>query len=182
MMENISEFIKNFRERLASPFFFSFIVAWIFLNWKVTVALLWYNSDLYPKNGDLISYIESNTSNWSSIIFPLLSAILYTGFLKNLVAAFVTWASRWGGNLNLNISKESKVPMSKFLTYRNLYIQTNKHLEKVIEDEGKTIEEFDKQRQKTVKLEAENVALVGKLRNSKRTMITWILRGRHWLT
>jgi hypothetical protein len=59
MMENINEFIKNFRKRLSSPFFFSFIVSWVLANWKVTIALLWYNSDLYPKEGDLIKFIES---------------------------------------------------------------------------------------------------------------------------
>ena len=48
--------------------------------------------------------------------------------------------------LEPGISKGSKIPMSKFLTYRNLYIQSNMDLEKVIEEERKTIEDLDKQR------------------------------------
>src|SRR5690349_12089557 len=133
MVESINEFIKNFRERLSSPFFFSFIVSWVSFNWKVTVALLWYNSKLYPNEGDLIKFIETNTSNDQSVWLPLLGAVLYTGVIRNLVSAFVAFGSKWGGDLNLNILKGSKVPMSKFLTYRSLYIQTNKDLEKIIE-------------------------------------------------
>lgn len=167
MVESINEFLKNFRERLSSPFFFSFIISWVTINWKVTIALLWYNSNLYPREGDLIRFIECNTSDWQSIYFPLLCAALYTGLVKNLVSAFVAFGVKWGGDWNLNISKGSKIPMSKFLTYRNLYIQSNKDLEKVIEDERKTIEDFDKQRQQNLKLEADNVTLTGEVARLK---------------
>lgn len=110
------KFIKNFVERLASPFFFSFVFAWIGFNREVTVALLWYNSDLYPLKGDLIDFINSNTDNYKSLFFPFFSAALYVGLFKNLVSAFVTASTKWGGNWNLKITKDSNVPMSKFLT------------------------------------------------------------------
>jgi hypothetical protein len=159
MMENVNEFIKNFRERLASPFFFSFLLAWILINWKVTIALLWYSPNFYSSKGELIDYIASNTSNWQSIGLPVISAVLYTGLLRNLISAFVAFTSRWGGNWNLSILKGSRIPMKKFLTYRDLYVRTNKELEKIIEDEKKSIEEFDKQRQKMNSLDSENVSL-----------------------
>jgi len=114
MMESVNEFLKNFRERLSSPFFFSLIVSWILLNWRVTVALLWYNSELYPNEGDLIAFIESNTSFLNSLGYPLLGALLYVGLIKNLVSAFVAASSRWGGDWNLRILKKSNIPMSKF--------------------------------------------------------------------
>jgi hypothetical protein len=112
----------------------------------------------------LIGFIDSNTSTWQSVWLPLIGAFVYTGLFRNLISALVEFTVRWGGDLNLKISKGSKVPMDKFLTYRNMYLQTNKELEKVIEDERKTIEEFDKQRQQVVKLEGDNVGLHGEVK------------------
>lgn len=162
-MEHLSEFVKNLRERLASPFFFSFIVSWILFNWKITVALLWYNPTLYPNEGDLIRFVESNTSNWQSIWFPLIGAFVYTGLFRNLISALVEFTMKWGGDLNLKISKGSKVSMEKFLTYRDMYLQTNKELENIIRDEKKTIEEAERQRQKNAQLEGQNVSLQGEI-------------------
>lgn len=160
MIENIKDVVKNFRERLASPFFFSFIVTWLLFNWKVTVALLWYNAELFSrKNSDLISFIESKTSNWQSIWIPLISATLYTGLIRNLISAFITWSSRWGSNWNLEIGKNSKVSMEKFLTYRNLYIKTTRDLEIILKDESKTRENFDKERQRVLSLETFSAGL-----------------------
>ncbi|MFZ5999841.1 MAG: hypothetical protein ACOYW3_04980 [Bacteroidota bacterium] len=154
--EGLNDFVKGIKERLSSPFFFSFVLAWIFFNWRITIALLWYNSDLYATKDSLIEFIETNTSNTQSIFLPLLSAILYTGLFRNLVSALVAFTTKWGEDWNLNILKDSKVPMNKFLTYRSLYTRTSKELEKVIEDERKTIEEFDKQRQRLNELDAAN--------------------------
>lgn len=158
-MESINEFIKNFRERLSSPFFFSFIVSWLFINWKITVALLWYNPDHYPNRGDLINFIQNNTSNWHSIWLPLFGAIVYTGLLRNAASAIVTFSGKWGGKLNLFLSKGSKVPISKFLAYRELFDQTNKDLEKVLADETNTRQAYDTQRQKNHTLDTENTSL-----------------------
>lgn len=162
-MENVNELIKNFRERTASPFFFSFMLAWIFFNWKVSIALIWYDSELYPQQGDLIKYISKNTSTEISTVWPLFSVFFYTAVVKNAVSALVTWSTKWGSDLNLSISKESKVSMAKFLAYRSMYLQTYKSLEKVIEDESKTIEDLDQERQRASKLAIDNLALQGEV-------------------
>lgn len=63
--------------------------------------------------------------------------------------------------------------MSKFLTYRDLYNRSNKELEKVIADERKTIEDFDKERQKVNEKERENLELqntVSQLAADKQTL------------
>jgi hypothetical protein len=140
---DFSELFKSIKERLANPLFFSFIASWIFVNWEVSVALLWYDSKLYPKQGDLISFINNHTSNCKSVGVPILLAVGYTvamPFIKNFVNALQTF----GGNFYLWLSKESKISMSKFIVYKNLYEERGKLLEKVITDESKTVEQFQK--------------------------------------
>jgi hypothetical protein len=159
---DFSELFKTIKERLANPLFFSFLVSWIFINWEVTVSLLWYNSELYPKRGDLIKYIDDHTSNGKSVVAPILFAILYTiamPFIKNGINALQTA----GGNMYLWLSKGSKIPMAKFIVYKNLYEERGKVLEKVISDESKTIEQYQK---KSVELEGAN-AVINQLERDK---------------
>jgi hypothetical protein len=161
MIESINDVLKNIRERFASPFFFSFIIAWVYYNWKVTVALIWYNPDLYPDEGDLICFIERNTSNQQSFWIPLGYAILYTAFIRIGISAITELSGKLGEDLNLSITKKGKVPMEKFLTYRNLYLKSTKTLEKVIEDESKKIQEYDALNNKKIELEGKKVELEG---------------------
>jgi uncharacterized membrane protein len=89
-MERIQQAFDNLKERLNNPLVFSFIISWIFLNWKVTVALLWHDSS----NDDnshikLINFIVENTSIYNSIVLPLGYAILYT-FLSPHSSSFAT--------------------------------------------------------------------------------------------
>lgn len=160
MTEHVDNFFRNVKERLASPFFFSFIISWIFWNWKVSVSLLWYEEKHYPNQGDLIRFIDANTSNWYSLILPLASALLYTAIIKNGVSALVTWASVKGEQWDLWISKDTSVPMAKFITYRNLFQKSNEQLSNIINDESRKIEEFDK-------LVAEKTELMNKVNISQ---------------
>lgn len=163
MIESINDVLKNIRERFASPFFFSFVVTWIIFNWKVTIELLWYNPALYPNQGDLIRFIESNTSNWQSIGIPLISALVYTTLGRIGISAITELSGKIGEDLNLSITKKGKVPMEKFLTYRNLYLTSTRNLERVIEDESKKIQEYDELNNLKIKIEARNVELEGEL-------------------
>ena len=152
--------LKNIKERLASPLFFSFILSWIIFNWEVTVALLWYDPE--PKSlghESLIKYIRDNTNKEFSFIIPICFAIGYTllnPIIKNLISAFRTWNSKWGGDWNLRILKGSKVPIDKHLAFRKNYDKRTKVLEDVITNESvtqKRIEEtttalFEEQNQK----------------------------------
>lgn len=161
MGDSINEILKNIRERFASPFFFSFLISWIIWNWKVTVALLWYNPELYPKQGDLATYISYHTSLGTSLVWPLVSAILYTTLFRVIISGLTELTTKWSENLNLRISKKSNVPIEKFLTYRNLYVNSHKELEIIIKDESKQIEENHKLKQEKQSLEVEKLRLEG---------------------
>src|SRR5215218_7790551 len=101
MTDKLSEFFKDIKDRLASPFFSSFIIAWIVINWKIPIALLWYNQAELQKIGykshfDLIS---KSYDAWYFIGAPLLSALIYCllfPFVKYSIMIVQAKIRTWG--------------------------------------------------------------------------------------
>ena len=141
-MEKLSSLLNNIKERLSSPLIFSFIVSWIFINWKISVALLWYDPPkLSMGHLSLIDYISSQTNTYKSFYLPIAFALLYTfcsPLVKNLINAFYTLTSKWGENWNLRISKGGKVPFEKYLSLREKLDVKRKQLLEFIEEESET--------------------------------------------
>jgi hypothetical protein len=148
-MERIQQAFDNLKERLNNPLVFSFIISWIFLNWKVTVALLWYDS---PNNGNghikLVNFIVENTSILNSIVIPLFYSLLYTLFspiIKNCIVAFQNWNFTWGNNWNLRILNESNIPIKKYVALKENYEENLKKLSSILESESETKRKFDEE-------------------------------------
>lgn len=99
-MEKISDFLKDFLDRLSSPLFASFIISWIFFNWKVPVALIFYSfddlkADGYKSFNDLILH---SVDTAHGIIYPLLCALAYCfifPLVKNVLLATNAWYKTW---------------------------------------------------------------------------------------
>ncbi len=142
-MDKISQILDSIKERLSSPLLFSFAISWLFINWKITVALLWYDPPASSAGHlSLIDYISVNTNNWTSIALPGIFAVAYTllsPFIKSLISLYQTVNINWGEKWNLKISKGSKVPIEKYLTLRSSYAERTAALEKIIETESATI-------------------------------------------
>lgn len=158
-MERIQQAFDNLKERLNNPLVFSFVISWIFLNWKVTVALLWHNSS----NDDnshikLINFIVENTSVLNSIVIPLGYAILYTflsPIIKNLIVAFQNWNFTWGNNWNLKILRESYLPIKKYIELKEKYDDSLKSLSIVLEGEGETKRKLQEEIQTNASISSE---------------------------
>ena len=139
-MDKINEFFINVKDRISSPLFFSFIISWLITNWKITLAIISYNQSEIQNAGydSIFGFIDQHLSFNKYFGIPLLVAVLYTIFypiIKNFIIALNTWASTWGEKWHLNISKEGKVGMDKFLAMRNKYSHSQKELEKIINEE-----------------------------------------------
>jgi hypothetical protein len=146
-MEKLTNIRDNINERLSSPLIFSFVISWIFINWRVTTALLWYDP---PKQSlghlSLIEYMESQITTLSGVILPFVFAIAYTilsPVVKNGITAFYTWAAAWGDSWNLRISKGSKVSMDRYLSLRDNLSKKTKQLEEIIDRENLTKNDLD---------------------------------------
>jgi hypothetical protein len=141
MTDKVSDFFKDIKERFSSPFFSSFVIAWLIINWKVPVALFWYDQGDLRRDGyiSFIDLIRKNSTTNFFLWLPLISALLYTfgyPFLRNGILAFNAWIRKWGTELVISVSKESKIPMRAFLQLREKYYQQTKLLETVIGQEN----------------------------------------------
>lgn len=140
-MEKLKEIYSNIRDRFTNPLVFSFVCAWIIINWKVTVALIWYNPEEIRKTGceTIFEFISDKVNTGTGILHPFYLALGYTllmPIVKNLISAFYTWTGTWGENWNLSISKGGKIPIGKYFKLRENYDRRTKILEKVISQES----------------------------------------------
>lgn len=144
-METPSDYIKSFfqnlRDRFANPLFFSFIISWIFWNWEIVVALLWYDRQQLKLSGHhtIWRFIEAHSNNEDSIWCPLYFALGYT-FLaptfKNVIDGVHTWTTMWGEKLNLWIAEGGSVPTSKYLKFREEHLKSMNELTALINGES----------------------------------------------
>lgn len=145
-MEKLSDFFKTIKDRLSNPLIYSFIFSWLIINWKIVIGLLLYkNTDLYLDGyKSYMDLISQNIDSDLLIYHPLLVAIFYTfafPFIRNGIYAFNSWIKAWGDKLNINLSRKSKVSMSKYLDLRETYEKRTKLLEKVLGEESNYINE-----------------------------------------
>jgi hypothetical protein len=153
MKEVISEFWGNVRDRLSNPFIFSFIIAWLILNWKIWLGLIWYNNQQITS---VENFVTGNLDAYQSLWSPLCYALGYTligPWLKAGISALNTLASLYSEKWNLSISKDGNVPMTKFLSFKNNYEERTRTLETIIKNENITAEQYENE--KTLRLTKE---------------------------
>lgn len=139
-MDTLKEFFAATRERVSSPFFGSFIFAWCVANWKIFIALAFFSREDYAsvhtKNAleYIVSYLRKEHHFW----WPLFIALAYTfgyPFFKAVIRAAKDFADVIGEKWNLQIVQNSKVDTSKFLRLRDQYLNKEKQLQKLIDEE-----------------------------------------------
>lgn len=140
-MDKLNEILNNLRERFSNPLLFSFISAWLIFNWKVPVALIWYDPSQIH-NGEACSifdFIGQVVNSANSFSYPFYSALLYTAFfpiIKNVIMAFYSWTNKWGENWKIKIVRGGSVPIEKYLKFKQEYDQRTKILENMIKTEN----------------------------------------------
>lgn len=162
-MDRINQVWDSIKERLSSPFFFSFLISWAIVNWRIVISLFW-NDPRANSRGhySLIEYIESNTDYFSGIILPVLFAGIYTfigPFIKSLILIVNTKATIWGENSSLRISKGAKIPIDKYLSLRKNYDERTKVLESILESESSNLEKLRKAETNLIEAKDEQLKL-----------------------
>lgn len=140
-MDKISDFLKELRERVSSPFFFSFLLSWLLINWRIPIALIFYKSEDLTKDGfkSYMDLITKQYGNGNMFWWPLFSALVYTflyPLFKNAVILVNAWYQRWGTNFSLQISKKGKMPVEKYIKLRQSYVDRTELLEKILREEN----------------------------------------------
>jgi len=142
-MNRLNAFIENIKDRLNNPIIFSFLLSWAVFNWQIVIALFWDTPFGVGRNNySLIDYISANLNVTHSLLYPFLSAVVYTLVsppIKNIVVAFQNWNFRWGEKWNLNILKEGKISIDKYFSLKENYEARRKNLEAMIDSEEKVL-------------------------------------------
>lgn len=159
-MDRVTEIYNAIKERLTSPFIFSYIVAFFTYNWKVTVALLFYNQQEIEAAGysSLFKFIQDNANHTDTLLCPLLFAALYTliyPFLKLGINAFQTWIGVLDERLSLNISKGHKIPVAKYLELKAEVNVQSERLQQVLNDDSANKTEIAELNNKLAESESE---------------------------
>lgn len=146
-MEKLGDFFNNLKDRVSNPLIFSFVCSWILWNWRIFIAMLWLTSDQIKSEGydSVFCFVQSQVSNPLTTIWPIIFAIIYTlaiPIIKSLIKALNAWANTWGEKMNLNITKEGKVSISKYLILREDYNARTQILQKAIDQETGNIEKY----------------------------------------
>ena len=147
-MDKISEILNSVKERVSNPLIFSFLISWLVYNWKIPVALIWFDKEQISANGSksIFDFIEDEWKKNGYFWIPLFIALGYTfifPIIKNLISATQTWMSKWGENLNLRLSKDGRIGIEKYLKLRNEYSEKIEELESIIAKEGE-LREYNK--------------------------------------
>lgn len=171
-MESIRDFISSISERFSNPLISAFCVSWIFINWQITVSLIWFDSHqiFYEGYDSIFELIRAKLNIRYYFYYPLSSALVYTflmPIIRTYIGAFNSKISKWSENWNLVITGSGKIGVDKYIKLRKRLEMQSKTLEEIIEDEGMYS-------QKVIDLKSQNSELKNekrKLQNQYQTLI-----------
>ncbi len=164
-LEKIQDFIKHLGKRTKSPFFSSFFISWILVNYRLFIGLFFYSHRDLEKVG-YSSYFDliDQTVTWNRGLFlPFLGALLYTGFapiIKALIGLFNAWIKSMQETKETKILKDGVISTAKYLRLREQYVDSQKRLDKVIEEDSNFLKEKSGYQSEIQDLAIENRNLV----------------------
>jgi|GEM_PF-2521743 len=146
-METVNEFLKDLRSRLTSPFFGSFLISWVIINWRIPVALLFYKQDDLHLDGynSYIDVISSNYDNWNFFGWPIASAFGYTfiyPFFRDFIRKIHARIAKVTDAKLLKISKDGYISVSKHMELQQKYEDNIQKITKFFENQDKLQQDY----------------------------------------
>jgi hypothetical protein len=141
-MDKIQDFFKELRSRFSSPFFSSFVIAWLIINWRVPIALVFYKSSEFQstEHKTYFGLVQDCVTTWTGILAPILAAMGYTVVapaLKNIIRALNAFLDAKGMDWSLRAAKQGKgVSLNKYMQLRDSYKGKEAALMKLYEEES----------------------------------------------
>lgn len=127
-MDFITKLFDEIKERFANRLIIYYIVYWLLFNWKITVALLWYDTSQIEAEGcrstfEFIKDQLENNSHWCAVFISAFVSTLLFPIIKMLILAFDAKVRVCRKNLISRINKDE-------------FYQKNIKLEKIISQIG----------------------------------------------
>lgn len=179
-MDKILDFLKELKARASNPLISSFIISWLFVNWRILIGLIFYTNEQLKIDGykSKIELIYLNYTRTNYLILPVILALAYTvlfPFVKNYVQAFNSWIHSWGSDLELKYAKKGKISVEKYLQLREIYSGRITELEKAIQVESTLFVENQELKAKITSLSNDKFSLNEQLSfiKEKSTIISY---------
>lgn len=148
-MENnitpISEIFKGIFDRFRSPFFFSYLISFLAINWQTLILIFIYDPMHFriEYGIGIMDKISNDLNFWNSILWPLLFSLVYT-FAYPYFSIWISNVKAHTTNISvtrsLEIRNDGKLSIQQFIRIRNLLIQKEKSLEELEKFMAESIE------------------------------------------
>lgn len=161
MIDKVRDTVDEVSNRLKSPFFYSYLISWLLVNWKVSLYLLWPKKIFEPINGDGFEFIRSEITILS-FLYPIGGAILYTllaPLVRNAVNAFNVYMNKKGSEWVFKISKDASVSFDKYLKLRAALKNRTKALSDALNQEEDLFNQLEDVKTRLVQVESKNSEL-----------------------
>jgi len=142
-MERYSDIISSVKERVTNPFLISLLTAFSLHNWKIVVALFWWdNQQLYTTgNLNIYEFIGKEIAKEGSIATPFCYALGYTLFAQFFFGLFNVVGALWIKLTNKSIfwvSEDSPVQFSLYMDLKKNYDKSIKAYTKLVTEHTST--------------------------------------------
>lgn len=135
-MEKVTEFFKNLTERVSNPLLSSYLVSFLIVNWKFTIAIFLYNRssivDIGYKN--YFDLVQKEVNGW----YPLFFAICFTAsfpWIKYIIKVYIGVIKSKADTVYYRKTSDHTMPISKFQQVKEEYDKQNKQLEVIVAQE-----------------------------------------------
>jgi hypothetical protein len=118
LKEKLSEALENAKERFTNPMFYSFIISWCAVNWKIAFGIIWYDSRQIEGLGykTVFDFIIEYT--YSPFWLPFWFAILYTfvvaPVIRNLNNVWTAFLNGIGNAFAFKATKKAPISVEMY--------------------------------------------------------------------
>ncbi|MDQ1140101.1 hypothetical protein [Pedobacter agri] len=118
-MDTFKDLFQEIKD-LRNPFFSSFAIACLFFNWPITIALLFYDSEILKRSGYATynDLIDARQDNWKILLYPFLSECLYVfacPYLRDFIIQFFANRKMENENKILEGSKKFSAELERYI-------------------------------------------------------------------
>ncbi len=135
---------KILNERLTSPFYGTFILAWLVWNWRILYLSFFVSEDKIET--DKISYIIEKFSDLKYIVFlPLISTIILITlipFITNRAYWISLLYNQWKVNKRNEVQKKDLLTIEQSLNLREQIKSQEKRFEELLEDKNTELKQL----------------------------------------
>ncbi|OOG19145.1 hypothetical protein BWD42_04125 [Sphingobacterium sp. CZ-UAM] len=150
----MNDILKSINLRLRNPFILSFSISWIFLNWRIVVGLLWYNSTTIEKLG-YKNYYDLINANLDAASFqiPLFVAMMYPILMWG-IRLFQTFIEKYEVKSIKRVSKDGYIKTERYLKLTEKYDESVGRLSDLINSEAVIQNENTSLKEKNIELKS----------------------------